>query len=216
MTPRTVSFQALKARVTALGQHAAGHPPAPRLEPLTPVVRGWAHDHRQVIGGEPCAPLDTCIGRRRERWAQRCHPHTTGSWIAKRDLAHRPGEPWRGTAPPPGTRIIRVRAVVPPPRHVTVTGDAHPVAPAWEASVQGRDRQLALQASSGFRAKVLRPHHGRCPGCRQVIPGEEALARPHRDGDPPHHRGMHCALRHPTGHRQVHQAPDRTTDVPRS
>jgi hypothetical protein len=65
MTPSQVRVQALKARVTALCQQAAGHTPAARLATLNPVLRGWAHDPRQVIGGETLATLDHVVWRRR-------------------------------------------------------------------------------------------------------------------------------------------------------
>jgi RNA-directed DNA polymerase len=106
--------------------------------------------------------------------------------------------------------------VVTPQRHVKVKGDANPFDPAWEAYFQGRDRQLALHASSGFRAKVLRQQDGRCLVCRQVIQWEEGLELHHRDGDHQHHRLMNLAFLHPPCHRQVHHAPERKTHAPRS
>jgi RNA-directed DNA polymerase len=191
LTPRRVSFQALKARVKARCQPAAGHPPAQRIATLNPVLRGWATDHRHGICGETCATLDTFVWRRLSRWAKRRHPNPTGDGIATRDVPQQPGASWRFTDPATGTRLIRVREVVKPHRHVQVTGAANPVDPAWEASFQARDRQLARPAAAGFRATVLRRHDGRCLVCRPGIPCEEALALPHREGDHQQNRGMH-------------------------
>jgi len=107
---------------------------------------------------------------------------------------------WRGDRPAPLKRIdIPTKNGTQRPlsiptlgdraqRHVKVKGDANPCDPAWEASVQDRDRQRAQQASSGVRATVLRQHDGRCLVCRQVIQCEEALERHHRDGDHQHTR----------------------------
>jgi RNA-directed DNA polymerase len=64
MTPSKVSFQALKARVKALGKQAAGHTPAQLIDTLNPVLRGWANDHRHVICGETFATLDNFVWRR--------------------------------------------------------------------------------------------------------------------------------------------------------
>jgi RNA-directed DNA polymerase len=64
MTPSKVSVQARKARVKALCQQAAGHPPAPLIETLHPVRRGWANAHRQVSGGETFATLANVVWRR--------------------------------------------------------------------------------------------------------------------------------------------------------
>jgi RNA-directed DNA polymerase len=216
MTPSKVSFQARKARVNALCTHAAGHTPAPLIDTLNPVRRGWANDHRHVICGETFATLANFGWRRLYRWAKQRHPNKTGYGIAKRDFPHHPGESWRFTDPDTGKPIIRVREVVKPPRHVKVKGDANPFEPAGEAYVQHRDRPWARQASSRFRAKVLRQQDGRCLVCRQVIPCEEALERHHREGDHQHHRLMNLALLHPTCHRQVHHAPDSKPHAPRS
>jgi RNA-directed DNA polymerase len=216
MTPSKVSFQALKARVKALCKQAAGPTPAQLIDTLNPVLRGWANDHRHVIGGETFAPLDNFVWRRLYRWAKLRHPNKTGYWIAKRYFPHQPGESWRFTDPATGKRIIRVREVVKPQRPVKVKGDANPFDPAWEAYFQDRDRQLALQASSGFRAKVLRQQDGRCLVCQQVLQCEETLELHHRDGDHQHNRLMNLALLHPTCHRQVHHAPESNPHAPRS
>jgi RNA-directed DNA polymerase len=118
ITPSQASFQALKARVKALCQQAAGHTPAQLIATLNPVLRGWANEHRPVIGGETFAKLDDFVWRRLSRWAKRRHPNKTGRWIAARYFPHQAGESWRFTDPATGKRIIRVREVGKPQRHV--------------------------------------------------------------------------------------------------
>jgi RNA-directed DNA polymerase len=216
MTPSPASVQALKVRIKDLCKRTVGRTPAPLIDTLNPVLRGWANDHRHVIGGETFVKLDDFVWRRLYRWAKRRHPDKTGRWIAERYFLHHAGESWRLADPVTGKRLIRVRETVKPQRHVQVKGDANTFDPAWAAYLQHRDRQLALQASSACRAKVLHQQYGRCPVCRQVIQREEDLERHHRDEHHQHHRLVHVVLLHPNGHRQVHHAPDRNTDLPRS
>jgi RNA-directed DNA polymerase len=216
ITPSQASFRALKARIKALCKRPAGRTPVQLIDTLNPVLRGWANYHRHVICGETFAKLDDFVWRRLSRWAKRRHPNKTGRWIAERYFPHQAGESWRFADPVTGKRIIRVRQAVKPQRHVKVKGDANPFDPAWAAYFQHRDRQLALKASSAFRAKVLHQQHGRCPVCRQVIQCEEDLELHHRDGDHQHNRLVNLAFLHPNCHRQVHHAPDSNTDLPRS
>jgi RNA-directed DNA polymerase len=155
------------------------------------------------------------VWRRLYRWAKRRHPTKTGRWIVKRYFSHRPGEPWRFTDPVTGARIIRVREAIKPQRYVKVKGDANPFDANGEAYFQHRDRHLALQASSAFRAKLLTRQHGRCPVGRQMIQYEEDLERHHRDGHHQHHQLANLWLLQPHCHRQVHDAPDSITDLSR-
>jgi len=215
ITPSKVSFQALTARVKALCKQTAGRPPARLIDTLNPVLRGWAHDHRHSICGETFAQLDTFVWRRLYRWAKRHHPNKTGRWIVKRYFPHQPGESWRFTDPVTGAQIIRVREAIKPQRYVKVKGDANPFDPNWEAYFQHRDRHLALQASSAFRATVLTRQHGRCPVCRQLIQSEEGLELHHRDGHHQNNQLANLVFLHPHCHRQVHYAPDSTTDLSR-
>jgi hypothetical protein len=125
-------------------------------------------------------------------------------------LPQHTGEAWRFTDPVTGKPLLRVREAVTPQRSLKVKGEAHPFDPAWEVYFQDRDRQLALWASSPFRAKILRQQHGLCPGCRQVIQVEEEVDLHHRDG---HHQNNHLrklVLLPPTCHRQEHYAPEPT------
>jgi RNA-directed DNA polymerase len=163
-----------------------------------------------VLCGETFAKLDTFVWRRVYRWAKRRHADKTGRWIIDRYFPPHKGEPWRFTDPATGKHLFRVREVVTPQRYLKIKGAANPFDPAWEAYVQDRDRQLALQASSSFRATILRQQHGLCPGCRQVIQVEEEVELPHRDGHHQHNQLGNLVLLHPTCHRQEHYAPERT------
>jgi RNA-directed DNA polymerase len=211
ITPSQARFRAIKSQVNTLGQQAAGVPAERLLDRLTPILRGWAHDHRAIIGSETCAQLESVVWRRLFRWAKRRHPNKTGHWIATRYVPHRPGEAWRFTDPVTGKQLIRVREAVKPQRQIKVKGDANPFDRAWEAYVQHRERHLAQQASSAFRANILRQQHGRCTVCRQVIQREEHLERPHRDGNHQHNPQANLVLLHPNCHRQGPYAPDSTT-----
>jgi RNA-directed DNA polymerase len=201
ITPSRASLQALTAKVKALCKRTAGWTPAWLIDTLNPILRGWANDHRHVIGGETFAKLDNIVWRRLYRWARGRHSHKTGRWIAERYFPHQVGESWRFTDPVSGKQIIRLREAVKPPRHIKVRGDANPCDPAWEAYFQHRDRQLTRQASSPGRAKILRQQHGRCPVCRQVIQCEEDLERHHRDGHHQNNRLANLVFLHPNGHR---------------
>jgi len=183
MTPSKASLHAITIQVKPLCKHAAGATPEHLIDTLTPVVRGWANDHRHVIWSETFAIRDTFVWRRLDRWATLRHPHKTGHWLAARSVPHRPGETWRFPAPPTGTQRIRVQEALKQQRQRKIKGDAHPFDPQGEASVQDRERQLALKASSAFRAKVLQQQHGRCPGCHQMLQYDESLALHHRDGN---------------------------------
>lgn len=105
------------------------------------------------------------------------------AWITERYFPHRKGEAWRFTDPTTGKQVIHVQEVVKPQRYLKVKGAAKPFDPAWEVYFQHRDRELALRASSPFRAKILNQQHGFCPGCRQVIQVEEEVDLHHRDGN---------------------------------
>lgn len=215
MPPSTARVQTLTAQVTTLWRHAAGATPAPRSETLHPLRRGWAHSHRHRIGRETWAQLDSCVWRRRYRWATLRHPNTTGRWIAERSCPQQPGDSWRLTEPTTGTHRLRIQAAVTPQRHSKGKSHAHPCDPLWEASCQDRERHLAWHRSSAFRATLRRQQTGRCPLCRQRIEGEAPLALHHRDGIHQHNQRENLVLLHPNCHRQVHDAPGSTTTGPR-
>jgi len=210
ITPRKASFQALKDKVRTLCKQARGTTPEQLIETLNPLLRGWANYHRYVICGETFAKLDNFIWQRVYRWAKRRHSDKTGRGIADRYFPHRKGEPWRFTDPTTGRQLLRVREAVKPQRHLKIKGAANPFDPAWEAYFQHRDRELALRASSPFRATILRQQHGLCPGCRQVMQVEEEVELHHRDGHHQHNHLGNLVLLHPNCHRQDHYAPEQT------
>jgi RNA-directed DNA polymerase len=210
ITPSTASFQALKDKVRTLCKQARGATPEQLIDTLSPVLRGWANYHRYVLCGETFAKLDNFVWRRVYCWAKRRHSDKTGRWIIDRYFPHGKGEPWRFTDPATGKHLLRVREVVNPQRYLKIKGEANPFDPAWETYFQDRDRKLALQASSPFRATILRQQHGLCPGCRQVIQVEEDVELHHRDGHHQNNQLGNLVLVHPTCHRQEHYAPERT------
>jgi RNA-directed DNA polymerase len=216
ITPSRTRLRALTAKGTALWKRTAGCTPAALIDPLNPILRGWATDHRHVIRGETFATRDNFVRQRLYRWARGRHSKKPGRWIAARDFPHQAGASWRFTDPVSGKQSIRVREAVKPQRHLKVQGDAHPSDPAWAAYFHHRDRQLTLQASAPGRAKILREQHGRGPVCRRVLQGEEALELHHREGHHQNNQWANRVFRHPTGHRQVHSAPARKTGLPRS
>jgi RNA-directed DNA polymerase len=198
--PSKASVQAIKSTVKTLWKQAMGATPEVLIDRLPPLLRGWANYHRHIICSETFAQLDSFVWRRLFRGAKLRHPNKTGRWIADRDFPHQPGEAWRLTAPDTGKQLIRIQ-------------DA--VKREWETYFQHRERQLAQQAASAFRAKILRQQHGQCTVCRQVIQHEEDLELHHRDGNHQHHRPTNLVLLHPTCHRQVHYAPDSPTATSR-
>ena len=141
ITPSKASFQGLKTQVQALCKQAVGATPARLIERLNPVLRGWAHDHRHVIGAETCAKLASCVWRRLSRWAQHRHPDKTGRWMTHRSFPQQTGASWRCTDPMSGKQIIRVQEAGKPQRYIKIKGDAPPFAPQGEAYCQRRDRQ---------------------------------------------------------------------------
>lgn len=215
ITPSKASLNAVKAKSKALCQHAVGATPEQLIDRLNPVLRGWANYHRHVIGGKPFHRLDSYVWRRLYRWAKHRHANNTGRWIAQRYFPHRQGESWRFTDPTTGKQLIRVQEPVKARRHLKIKGDANPFDKAWEAYFQRRDRQLALQASTGFRASVLTRQNGRCPVCWQVIQYEEDLELHHRDHNHQNNRIGNLMLLHPNCHRQLHDAPDNHTESAR-
>jgi RNA-directed DNA polymerase len=64
MTPSKASVQAMTAQVTTLCHHAAGATPAPRIDTLHPLLRGWANSHRHSICRETCAHRESFVWRR--------------------------------------------------------------------------------------------------------------------------------------------------------
>jgi RNA-directed DNA polymerase len=168
ITPSRASFQAVKAKITALGQQA--RTPQELIETVHPVLRGWAHSHRQGSGGEMVAQLDAFVWRRTYRGAKHRQANTTGRWIARRDVPHHRGEPWRFTDPRPGTPLLRVPQAIKGPCHLKGKASANPCAPKGDAYFQRRDCQLTRRGSAPFRDKVLRSQPGLCPVCRQVRP----------------------------------------------
>ena len=210
ITPSQASLQALMDKVRTLCKQARGATPAQLIDTLTPVLRGWANYHRHSICGQTFAKLDTFVWQRVYRWAKRRHSDKTGCWIAERYFPHRKGETWRFTDPATGKQLLRVREAVTPQRYLKVKGEANPFDPAWEAYFQDHDRQLALWASSPFRAQLLRQQHGLCPGCRQVIQVDEEVDLHHRDGHHQNNQWGNLVLLHPNCHRQEHSAPEST------
>jgi RNA-directed DNA polymerase len=211
ITPSQASLQARTAQVRTLGKQARGATPAQLMDTLTPVLRGWANYHRHTLCGQTFAQLDTFVWQRVYRWTKRRHSAKTGRWIVERYFPPHTGEAWRFTDPATGKQLLRVREAVTPQRYLKVKGEAHPFDPAWEAYFQDRDRQLALWASSPFRAMLLQQQHGRCPGCRQVIQVEEEVDLHPRDGNHQNNHRGNLVVLHPTCHRQEHYAPEYTT-----
>jgi RNA-directed DNA polymerase len=210
ITPSRASFQVLKGKVRTLCKQARGTTPARLIETLNPVLRGWANYHRHVICGETFTKLDNFVWRRVYRWAKRRHSDKTGCWITDRYFPHHKGEAWRFTDPTTGKQLIRVQEAVRAQRYLKVKGAANPFDPEWEAYFQHRDRELALRASSPFRAKILQHQHGVCSGCRQVIQSEEDVELHHRDGNHQNNQEGNLVLLHPNCHRQDHYAPEPT------
>jgi RNA-directed DNA polymerase len=213
ITPSRASFQAIKAKVTALYKQA--RTPQELIETVNPVLRGWANYHRHGSCGEMFAKLDDFVWRRTYRWAKHRHANQTGRWIAMRYFPHQLGEPWRFTDPRTGKHLIRVQQAIKGQRHLKIKASANPFDPKGEAYFQCRDRQLTLQVSSPFRDKVLRSQQGRCPVCRQVIQYEEEIELHHRDGNHQNPRLTNLVGLHPNCHRQVHYAPDNPTEESR-
>ena len=213
ITPSKAGFQALKVRIRSLCKRAKGTTPAKLIDTLNPILRGWANYHRHVICGETFAKLDSFVGRRLVRWANNRHPGKTGRWIAQRYFFH--GTPWCFTDPDTGKQIIRVQQAVKTQRHLKIRGAANPFDPEWDDYFAQRDRQQALRASSGFRAKILNQQRGHCPLCRQVIQFDADIELHHRDGNHHNNRLANLVLLHPNCHRQVHYAPDSTTEPSR-
>ncbi|HEV8718323.1 MAG TPA: group II intron reverse transcriptase/maturase [Candidatus Binatia bacterium] len=211
ISPSKASFQALRDKVRTLCKQARGTTPARLIETLNPVLRGWANYHRYVICGETFAKLDTFVWQRVYRWAKRRHSDKTGRWITDRYFPHHQGETWRFTDPTTGKQLIRVREAVRPQRYLKVKGAANPFDRDWAVYFQHRDRELALRASSPFRAKLLQHQHGRCPGCGQMIQVEEEVELHHRDGNHQNNHLGNLVLLHPTCHRQEHYAPEPTS-----
>ena len=209
--PSKGSVQGITTQGKALGKHAGGATPAQRLARLNPVWRGWAHDHRPMLGADPCAKRDRGVWRRLYRWAKQRHPDKTGRGITNRYVPHQAGESWRFTDPTSGLQIIRVQEAVTPQRHIKIKGDANPFDPQWEAYFQHHDRQRALRTTSVFRAKILHQQTGWCPICRQVIQREENLEWHHRDGNHQNNRRANLVCLPPNCHRQGHYAPESTT-----
>ncbi|HEV8718965.1 MAG TPA: group II intron reverse transcriptase/maturase [Candidatus Binatia bacterium] len=210
ITPSKASFQALRDKVKALCKQARGHTPEQLIDTFTPVLRGWANYHRHSICGETFAKLDSFVWQRVYRWAKRRHSGKTGRWITDRYFPHRKGEPWRLTDPATGKQLLRVQEAVTPQRYLKIKGAANPFDLEWEAYFHHRDRELALRASSPFRAKILRQQDGLCPGCRQVIQVEEEVELHHRDGHHQNNQRGNLVLLHPNCHRQEHYAPEYT------
>jgi RNA-directed DNA polymerase len=208
ITPSRASLQVLTAKVRTLCKQARGATPAQLIDTLTPVLRGWANYHRYSICGETFAKLDNFVWQRVYRWAKRRHSDKTGHWLTDRYFPHRKGEAWRLTDPATGKQLLRVQEAVTPQRYLKVKGAANPFDPEWEAYFQHRDRELALRASSPFRAKILRQQAGLCPVCRQVIQVEEEVELHHRDGNHQNNQRGNLALLHPNCHRQEHYAPE--------
>lgn len=208
-------MKTVKAKIKALCKQAAGASPEQLIEALNPVRRGWANDHRHVLGGKAFRRLDSYLWRRLSRWATPRHANKTGHGIAERYFPPRPGESWRLTDPNPGKQLIRVPEAVKAQRHLKIKGEANPFDREGDGDFQRRDQQLALQASSRCRANVLTRQHGRCPVWWQVIQGEEDLELHPRDHHHQNNRIGNLGLLHPNCHRQLHSAPDRRTESAR-
>jgi RNA-directed DNA polymerase len=164
-----------------------------------------------VICGSTFAHLDSFVWHRTYRWAKRRHANKTGRWITQRYFPHQPGEPWHFTDPRTGQQLLRVQVTIKPQRHLKVKATANPFDPTWAVYFQQRDRQLTQQASSPFRATVLRQQHGLCPVCRQVIQWEEELELHHRDGNHLNNHLPNLLFSHPNCHRQHHYASGKET-----
>jgi RNA-directed DNA polymerase len=215
ITPSKAAFQAIKVRIRALCKENLGAAPSELIDALNPVLRGWANYHRHVICAETFGKLDSFVWRRSFRWAKHRHPDKTGRWVAERYFPHQRGESWRFTDPSTGKQLIRVADAIKAQRHLKIKGAANPFDPEWASYFQHRDQQLMLRASSAFRAKVLKRQEGSCPTCRQVIHRDEDIELHHCDGNHQNNRIDNLVFLHPNCHRQVHYAPDITTESSR-
>ncbi len=211
ITPSKASFLSIKGKIRMLCKQAAGKTPEQLIDTLNPLLRGWANYHRHVICQDTFARLDSFVWRRLFRWAKSRHPDKTGRWIAERYFPHQPGQAWYFTDPDTGKQILRVQPAVKTQRHLKIKSEANPFDPKWAAYFQHRDRQLMLQKSSAFRAKVLRQQSGCCPVCRQVLQFDEDVELHHRDSNHQNNRLVNPVLLHPNCHRQLHYAPDNRT-----
>jgi RNA-directed DNA polymerase len=142
--PARTQGQAFLGQVRHLGQATTQATTGNRIAPLHPVMRGWAHSHRQVVSKTPCFPVDTALFKVLGSWAIRRHPKNPGRWMATKDFRTRTGRQWTCVGTRGGTgghphALPRCRAGdVPIQRHVQRKGTAHPYDPQGEGSCEER------------------------------------------------------------------------------
>jgi RNA-directed DNA polymerase len=189
---------------------------------LHPVIRGWAHSHRQVVSKTTVFHVDTALFKGLWSWATRRHPKQPGRWMATKYFRTRNGRKWTcvgtrvGTGGHPHERTRCRAGDVPIQRPVKSKGTANPYDPQWEGDFAERLRVKMTHDLKGRRQLLYlwKQQDGLCPVCHQKstrLTGwhtHHLVWRTHGGSDTADNR----MRLHPNCHRQVHS---HTLDVAR-
>jgi RNA-directed DNA polymerase len=186
----------------------------PLLGRLTPIITGWAPDHRPWVSQETCAKVAHAIDRNVWRWAKRKHPTQRSRWLQKQDVSASATRRWAfgvtRTQPEGTPHTVRLADMRDTRRRrpIKLRSQANPYAPHWEPYVDAR-RGRHMQADLHGRRKLgqlWREQTGRCPMCDQALTKATGWNLHHREWRV--HGGTdvraNLVLLHPNCHRHVH------------
>ena len=83
----TPSSKSIKTHYRKLAEICDFHKNAPveaLIAKLNPVIRGWANYYSTVASKKAYRKLDSLLGRRLGRWANRRHPNKSATWVKKK------------------------------------------------------------------------------------------------------------------------------------
>jgi RNA-directed DNA polymerase len=191
-----------------------------------PGLRGGANYHRHAVSKATVVAMATARVKILWTWATRRHPQQAGRWRAANYFRTRNGRRWTfvGTRVGPQGQPLDLTlgraGAVPIPRHINITGAAHPEDSPGEGYCEERRGVKLAHARKGRRQRLSlwTQQAGRGPVCHQQSTRLTGWQNHHRLWRPPggSDTAAHRGLRHPHWHRQGHsraldEAPPRAT-----
>ena len=178
--PSKAAIQRQTLAITANIRRHKQAPQAALIDPLNPVIRGWAKYFSTVAAKKSLARQDQTVWLKLRRWAKRRHPQKSSHWVFSHYWHLETGH-WDFSTKG-GPRLLR-HDRTPIRRHVKVEGTASPFDGRWLywASRLGRHPEVSTRV-----ATLLKRQQGQCPHCGLYFRDEDL---PELDHIVPKHLG---------------------------
>ena len=133
ITPSRQSVRSVLGKARELIRSNRGLPPEVLIRKLSPILRGWAQYHRNVVSKKTYARVDYYLHKMLWRWAAREHPNKPCGWIRRHHFSadEKGSFSTTVTTREDRDRVLKIyrmsHTVI--ERHIKVRGEANPYQP---------------------------------------------------------------------------------------